>query len=66
MEKKMKKLKLTDLVKDNPNELVVKQLSEIKGGFNLRDGCYSGVCTNDQSTGGSYCAGAAWCTHGIG
>jgi natural product precursor len=62
--KKLEKIKLKDLVKGE--SLNVKQISQIKGGASVLDGCYSGVCTYDRSTAEPHCAGAAWCTHGVG
>jgi natural product precursor len=62
--KKLEKIKLKELVKGE--SLNVKQISQIKGGAAVLNGCYSGVCTYDRSTAEPYCAGSAWCTHGIG
>lgn len=61
---KLKKIKLSELVNEpmNPQELL-----EVKGGIDpkalLRDGCYSGICSQRVNT--NYCDGGAVCTSGI-
>lgn len=67
METKIKKLKLTDLVKDEKiNHLDVDQLADVQGGFALMDGCYTKICATSRSTGVEFCDGGAVCTWGIG
>ena len=64
---KIKKLKLTDLVKDeNIGHLDVDQLADVQGGFALLDACYTNICRISRDGGVKYCNGGAICTDGMG
>lgn len=62
---KLKKIKLSDM--SDKQTLDVKKLSKITGGFQLYDGCSSGICVNNRDYGASkYCGEhSATCTSGI-
>lgn len=56
----MGKVKFTDLVNE---ELQIEDLSKVKGGVCLYDGCQSGICSEKINP--EYCQGGAVCTSGI-
>jgi len=56
----MKEPKFSDLVKD---ELKIEELSKLKGGLQLADGCQTGICSKRINP--EYCEGGAVCTSGI-
>lgn len=59
----LKKIKLTDLVRNE--KIDTQALAKIKGGYSvmLLDGCYSGICSKKVNP--EYCTGGAVCTCGI-
>ncbi len=56
----MKEPKFSDLVKD---ELKIEDLSKLKGGIKMDDGCQTGICSKRINP--DYCKGGAVCTSGI-
>lgn len=62
---KLKKIKLSDM--SDKQTLDVKKLSKITGGFQVYDGCSTGICVNNRDYGTSkYCGpGSAACTSGV-
>lgn len=60
---KLTKIKLNDL--SDKQAFDVNKLSKITGGFDLDDGCGSGVCENNRDYGTRYCSGGAVCTSGV-
>lgn len=61
--KKLTKIKLNDI--SDKQTISVDKLSKITGGFDLEDGCGSGVCENNRDYGTKYCSGGAVCTSGV-
>lgn len=61
--KKITKINLSDI--SDKQTISVDELSKITGGFEVENGCDSGVCENNRSFGTKFCEGGAVCTSGV-